>query len=70
MPSCTIKVINTDPNCVNNVDALDFPSGCNNNIIRISSNSTATGPFDFYINDVLYLSGLTKTQMLEGIITP
>lgn len=70
MPSCIVKVINTEPSCTNNVSAINFPSGCSNYIIRISSNSTASGPFDFYINDVLYLSGLTKTQMLEGVILP
>lgn len=67
MAICTILVINNAPGCDNPI-AQQFTGNCDTYIVRLSSNSNALGPFDVYLDSVLIESGLTRTEMFNGIV--
>jgi hypothetical protein len=67
MSLCTVKVINTAPGC-NNELSQQFTGNCDSFIVRLSSNSNALGPFDIYLDNVIFQSGITRTEMFDGVV--
>lgn len=67
MAICTILVVNNAPGCANPI-AQQFTGNCDTYIVRLSSNSNALGPFDVYLDGVLIESGLSRTDMFNGVV--
>jgi hypothetical protein len=67
MAICTILVVNNAPGCGNPI-AQQFTGDCDTYIVRLSSNSNALGPFDVYLDGNLIESGLTRTEMFNGVV--
>jgi hypothetical protein len=67
MAICTILVVNNAPGCGNPI-AQQFTGDCDTYIVRLSSNSNALGPFDVYLDGNLIESGLSRDEMLNGVV--
>jgi hypothetical protein len=67
MSICVVKVINNAPDCGDIIEQ-QFTGNCDSFLLKISSNSSALGPFDVYIDDIVFLSAATRTQMLSGVV--
>jgi hypothetical protein len=64
----SIKVINTAPGCDNEIIQELSVASCSSYIIRLIPNSTAIGPFNVYVDDIIYYSGKTRTEMINGVV--
>jgi hypothetical protein len=64
----SITVINTAPGCNNEIVQELSVSSCSSYIVKLIPNSTALGPFDVYVDDVLYYSDVTLAEMLIGVV--
>lgn len=64
----SILVTNNAPGCNTEIEQQLSVDGCTSYIVRLTSNSNALGPFDIYVNDVIYYSGATRTDMFNGIV--
>lgn len=62
-----ITVVNNAPGCNNQIDQQLNVTGCTTYIIRVSQSSNALGPFSIYVDSVLFGSGYTRTEMLNGV---
>jgi len=68
MSTYSILVINTAPGCDNQIEQQISVTECTSYIVRLSSNSNALGPFNIYVDDVIYYSAATRTDMFNGIV--
>lgn len=68
MSTYSIIVTNNAPGCGTEIEQQVTVTGCTTYIVRISQNSNALGPFNVYVNDVLYYSNQTRTEMLNGVV--
>lgn len=67
MPIYTIEIENLDPSCSNNkITRQVVVNTCSEYIVRIEPSSTTRGPFNIYVNSVLVLSDVSRTQMVIG----
>jgi len=64
----SILVTNNAPGCDTQIEQQLNVTGCTSYIIRLTTNSNAFGPFDIFIDDVIYLSNVTREEMLDGVI--
>jgi len=64
----SITVINTAPGCDNEIIQELSVTSCSSYIVRLIPNSTAIGPFDVYVDNIIYYSAVTLTQMLNGVV--
>ena len=64
----SITVINTAPGCDNEIIQELSVTSCSSYIVRLIPNSTALGPFDVYVDNVIYYSGVTSSEMLLGVV--
>ena len=64
----SITVINTAPGCDNEIMQELSVTSCSSYIVRLIPNSTALGPFNVYVDNVIYYSGVTSTEMLNGVV--
>jgi len=72
----SIFVVNTAPSCDNDVEQQVTITGCTSYLVKLAPNSNAIGPFDVYYSlyptlfsaATIYYSGLTRTQMLNGVV--
>lgn len=68
MTTYSISVTNNAPGCGNEiVQQLDV-TGCTSYIVRLASNSNALGPFNVYVDSVIYASAQTRTDMFNGVV--
>jgi hypothetical protein len=68
MTTYSISVTNNAPGCGNEiVQQLDV-TGCSSYIVRLASNSNALGPFNVYVDNVIYASAQTRTDMFNGVV--
>jgi hypothetical protein len=68
MSTYTILVTNIAAGCNNEIEQQLTVSACTSYIVRLTSNSNALGPFNVYLDDVIYYSAQTRTQMLNGVV--
>lgn len=68
MALCTVLVVNNAPGCSSNSISQQITGNCDNYIVRISSNSNALGPFSVYLDGNLVQSGVTRTEMFNGVV--
>lgn len=68
MALCTVLVVNNAPGCSGQSIAQNITGNCDNYIVRLSSNSNALGPFSVYLDGNLIQSGVTRTEMFNGVV--
>ena len=68
MSTYTILVTNNAPGCDTAIEQQLSIAGCTTYIVRLSSNSNALGPFNVYVDDVIYYSAQTRTDMFNGVV--
>jgi len=68
MSTYLISVTNEAPGCGTEIEQQLTITGCTSYIVRLASNSNALGPFNVYVDNVLYYSAQTRTQMLNGVV--
>jgi len=68
MALCTVLVVNNAPGCSNNSITQQITGNCDNYIVRLSSNSNALGPFSVFLDGNLIQSGITRTEMFNGVV--
>lgn len=68
MSTYTITVTNNAPGCTAEIEQQITVTGCTSYVVRLASNSNALGPFDVYVNSNLYYSGITRDEMLAGVV--
>lgn len=64
----SILVTNNYDGCTTEIEQQLNVTGCTNYIVRLTSNSNALGPFDVFVDSVIYYSAQTRTQMLNGVV--
>jgi len=64
----SILVTNNAPGCNTEIEQQLSVTGCTSYIVRLTSNSNALGPFNIFIDDVIYLSDVTRDEMIDGVI--
>lgn len=64
----SILVTNNAPGCSTEIEQQLTVSGCTSYIVRLAPNSNALGPFNVYVDDVIYYSAATRTDMFNGIV--
>jgi hypothetical protein len=67
MLTYVITVTNIYDGCDAEIEQQVTVSGCSTYLVRLTSNSTALGPFNVYLDETIYYSAQTKTQMLSGV---
>ena len=68
MALCTVLVVNNAPGCSSNSISQQITGNCDNYIVRLSSNSNALGPFSVFLDGNLVQSGVTRTEMFNGVV--
>jgi hypothetical protein len=68
MTTYSILVTNNAPGCNNDIEQQLSVTGCTTYIVRLASNSNALGPFNVYVDSVIYYSAQTRTEMLNGVV--
>jgi len=68
MSTYSITVTNNAPGCNNQIEQQVTVTGCTSYIVRLAQNSNALGPFNVYVDSVIYLSAQTRTEMLNGVV--
>ena len=64
----SILVTNNAPGCNTEIEQQVNVTGCTSYIVRLTSNSNALGPFNVFVDDVIYLSAVTRNEMLFGVV--
>ena len=64
----SILVTNNAPGCSTEIEQQLTVTGCTSYIVRLASNSNALGPFNIYVDDVIYYSAATRNDMFNGIV--
>jgi hypothetical protein len=68
MSTYSILVTNEAPGCGTEIEQQLTITGCTSYIVRLASNSNALGPFNVYVDDVIYYSAQTRNEMLNGVV--
>jgi len=68
MPIFSIIVTNNAPGCTAEIEQQLTVSACTQYIISLNPNSASLGPFNIYLNDVIYYSAVSRTDFLIGVI--
>jgi hypothetical protein len=67
MPSYLIEVENIDPSCSNDKFSQTIvANSCTEYIVRIDPSSTAKGPFNLYVNNILLYTNISRSQLVIG----
>jgi hypothetical protein len=70
MSTYNILVTNNAPGCATEIEQQLTVTGCTSYIVRLASNSNALGPFNIYVNDIIYYSAASRNDMFNGIVIP
>jgi len=68
MTTYSILVTNNAPGCATEIEQQLSVTGCTSYIVRLASNSNALGPFNVYVDTVIYYSAQTRNEMLNGVV--
>ena len=68
MTTYSILVTNNAPGCATEIEQQLTVTGCTTYIVRLASNSNALGPFNVYVDNVIYYSAQTRNEMLNGVV--
>ena len=64
----SILVTNNAPGCATEIEQQLTVTGCTSYIVRLASNSNALGPFNVYVDNVIYYSAQTRNEMFNGVV--
>ena len=64
----SILVTNNAPGCDTEIEQQLTVTGCTTYIVRLASNSNALGPFNIFVDDVLYYANASRDDMFNGIV--
>lgn len=67
MLTYVITVTNIYDGCDATIEQQVTVSGCTTYLVKLTPNSNAVGPFNIYLDSLIYYSAQTKSQMLSGI---
>jgi hypothetical protein len=67
MLTYVITVTNINEGCDAEIEQQVTVSGCTTFLVKLTSNSNAVGPFNVYLDSLIYYSAQTKSQMLSGV---
>jgi len=68
MSTYSILVTNNAPGCATEIEQQLTVTGCTSYIVRLASNSNALGPFNIYVDNVIYYSAASRNDMFNGIV--
>jgi hypothetical protein len=66
----TITVTNNAPGCTDEIEQQITVTGCTSYVVKLASNSNASGPFNVYVNSIIFYSAVTRNEMLIGVVIP
>jgi hypothetical protein len=64
----SILVTNNAPGCVSEIEQQLTVTACTQYLVSLTSNSTSLGPFNIYLDDVIYYSAVTRNNFLDGVV--
>jgi hypothetical protein len=64
----SILVTNNAPGCVSEIEQQLTVTACTQYLVSLTSNSTSLGPFNIYLDDVIYYSAVTRNTFLDGVV--
>jgi hypothetical protein len=67
MPVYSISVINTAPGCDDEVEQSITADFCSSYNIKLVPGSGALGPFNVFVDNIIYYSAVTRANMLVGV---
>ena len=68
MATYSILVTNNANGCTTEIEQQLTVTSCTSYIVRLTYNSNAVGPFDVFVDSVIYYSAQTRTEMLNGVV--
>ena len=68
MATYSILVTNNADGCTTEIEQQLTVTSCTSYIVRLTSTSNAVGPFDVFVDSVIYYSAQTRTEMLNGVV--
>ena len=68
MSTYSILVTNEAPGCGTEIEQQLTITGCTSYIVRLASNSNALGPFNVYVDGIIYYSAQTRNEMFNGVV--
>ena len=68
MATYSILVTNNANGCTTEIEQQLTVTSCTSYIVRLTSTSNAVGPFDVFVDSVIYYSAQTRTEMLNGVV--
>ena len=64
----SILVTNNAPGCTSEIEQQLSVVGCSQYIVKLTPNSNSIGPFNVYLDDIIYYSDVTRNDLLDGVI--
>ena len=64
----SILVTNNAPGCTAEIEQQLSVVGCSQYIVKLTPNSNSIGPFNVYLDDIIYYSAVTRNDLLDGVI--
>ena len=64
----SILVTNNAPGCVSEIEQQLTVTECTQYLVSLTPNSTSLGPFNIYLDDVIYYSAVTRNNFLDGVV--
>ena len=64
----SILVTNNAPGCTAEIEQQLSVVGCSQYIVKLTPNSNSIGPFNVYLDDIIYYSDVTRNELLDGVI--
>jgi len=68
MSTYSILVTNNAPGCTSEIEQQLSVVGCSQYIVRLTPNSNSLGPFNVYLDDIIYYSAVTRNNLLDGVV--
>lgn len=64
----SILVTNNYSGCTTEIEQQVTVTECTNYLVSLTPNSSALGPFDVFVDALIYYSAQTRSQMLTGVV--
>ena len=64
----SILVTNNAPGCTAEIEQQLTVSACTQYLVSLTPNSSSLGPFNIYLDDVIYYSAVTRNDFLDGVV--
>ena len=68
MSTYSILVTNNAPGCTSEIEQQLSVVGCSQYLVSLTPNSNSIGPFNVYLDDVIYYSAVTRNNLLDGVV--